>query len=629
MTTASVLPRTDATALGATSGDAAARADPSESDDATAVAAIVADAADLARRRGRDDLARRLELVGERVARTETVVCVVGEFKKGKSALINALIGRDVCPVDDDLATMAVTVVRYAPEPGAMVRRREDGELRIEPIAAEDAAGWVAEAESGDRRHGVELVEVGLPIPFLERGIALVDTPGVGGLNAAHAAATLAFLPSADALVFVTDASTELSRPELDFLSAAIKAGPPILIAVTKVDIYPEWRRIVAIDERHLGSVGLTAKPFALSSVLRAHAVARDDAALEIESGYPTFAAALVEDAVGRARSGSLSAAMAQVGPALDQLRDPLTAELTALERPDAAAALAADLSQARNRLAALAEADASWSVRLEDEFTALRTRTAFAFQARMRQFVRETQDEIERIDPARAWPELGQRIQAETAATVRAAFLEATDGAAAIQALIAGHLADEALGLEGDGVPVSFDVSTLWGGGPTFEGRARSGLMASLGVVGGASVGVEMLGMLGTLLGAAVVGPAALGVAAVFGGKQVLSERRRQLADRRQQARAFLASFVEEVRFETDGRLASLLDDVQRQMRARFADRLRELRRTFAETAAGLENAIAVAESATGTRLATLAREVAEIDELQVRTEAAGRSSG
>ena len=62
----------------------------------------------------------------------------------------------------------------------------------------------------------------------------------------------------------------------------------------------------------------------------------------------------------------------------------------------------------------------------------------------------------------------------------------------------------------------------------------------------------------------------------AVFGGKQVLSERRRQLADRRQQARSFVAGFVEEVRFEADGRLASLLDDVQRQMRARFAERIR-----------------------------------------------------
>ena len=134
---------------------------------------------------------------------------------------------------------------------------------------------------------------------------------------------------------------------------------------------------------------------------------------------------------------------------------------------------------------------------------------------------------------------------------------------------------------------------------------------------------------MLGTLLGAAVVGPAALGVAAVFGGKQVLSERRRQLADRRQQARAFIDSFVEEVRFETDGRLASLLDDVQRQMRARFADRIRELRRTFAETAAGLESVAAVAETTGQERLAGLAGELAEIDDLRGRVASAGPASG
>ena len=136
----------------------------------------------------------------------------------------------------------------------------------------------------------------------------------------------------------------------------------------------------------------------------------------------------------------------------------------------------------------------------------------------------------------------------------------------------------------------------------------------------GGASVGVEMLGMLGTLLGAAVVGPAVLGVAAVFGGKEVLSERRRQLADRRQQARAFLGTFLEEVRFEADGRLASLLDDVQRQMRARFADRIHELRRTFAETAEALERAAAQADESGRARRPELAAELAEIDALRAR---------
>ena len=143
---------------------------------------------------------------------------------------------------------------------------------------------------------------------------------------------------------------------------------------------------------------------------------------------------------------------------------------------------------------------------------------------------------------------------------------------------------------------------------------------MASLGIVGGATVGVEMLGMLGTLLGAAVVGPAVLGVAAVFGGKQVLDERRRLLADRRQQARSFLAGFVEEVRFEADGRLSSLLDDVQRQMRARFADRIRELRRTYANTAEALEGAAGQADNSRRTRLAELAAELAEIDALRAR---------
>jgi hypothetical protein len=115
--------------------------------------------------------------------------------------------------------------------------------------------------------------------------------------------------------------------------------------------------------------------------------------------------------------------------------------------------------------------------------------------------------------------------------------------------------------------------------------------------------------------------------VAAVFGGKQVLDERRRQLADRRQQARSFLGSFIEEVRFEADGRLASLLDDVQRQMRARFADRIRELRRTYAESAAALESATERAESERVQRLAAVRTELTAIDAL--RGSATSRSAG
>ena len=512
---------------------------------------------------------------------------------------------------------MAVTVVHHASEPGAVVRRREAGELIVEAIPPTRPAAGSPSATATSRRAGVELVEVGLPNPFLARGIALVDTPGVGGLNAAHAAATLAFLPSADALVFVTDASTELSGPELEFLASARSAGPPILVAVTKVDIYPAWRRIVEIDAGRLEALGLADAPYPLSSVLRTRAVATGDDDLETESGFPVFARALADDAVGRARTAALAAAVRAVAPVLDQLREPLAAEQAVLDHPETAEALTADLRAARARLAALADADASWSVRLEDEYTALRSRTGFAFQARMRQRLdapgRDRQDR-----PAREWPAVSQRIQAETARRSGPPSSRRPT-APPIQATIARLLADEASALQGVGTDVSFDVATLWQGGPTFEGRTRQGIMASLGMVGGATVGVEMLGMLGTLLGAAVVGPAAIGVAAVFGGKEVLDSRRRQLADRRQQARSFLATFLG-VRFEADGRLVSLLDDLQRQMRARFADRISELRRTVAETTDALESATAQADTARRARLAELAADLASIDALRER---------
>ena len=138
----------------------------------------------------------------------------------------------------------------------------------VETVEPADVTDWVVEHEDTGRPRDVVLVEIGLPHPLLERGIALVDTPGVGGLNEAHALTTLAFLPSADAVVFVTDASAELTGPELEFLSRAVKAGPPILVAVTKVDMYPEWRRIVELDRDHLQAVGMGVEPIPVSSAL-------------------------------------------------------------------------------------------------------------------------------------------------------------------------------------------------------------------------------------------------------------------------------------------------------------------------------------------------------------------------
>ena len=94
---------------------------------------------------GRDDLENRATAAGARLKRPATIVCVVGEFKQGKSSLVNGLLGQQICPVNDDLATSALTLVRHGDVPQVTVRRRDDrGATVAEKVTIEDLRGWVS-----------------------------------------------------------------------------------------------------------------------------------------------------------------------------------------------------------------------------------------------------------------------------------------------------------------------------------------------------------------------------------------------------------------------------------------------------------------------------------------------------
>ena len=100
----------------------------------------------LARDAGRDDLARSISAAAVRCSRPTTIVSVVGEFKQGKSSLVNSLIGSDLCPVDDDMATSVITLVHYGDSSSVTVRRTEDGEPKVESIDPATIRDWVTEA---------------------------------------------------------------------------------------------------------------------------------------------------------------------------------------------------------------------------------------------------------------------------------------------------------------------------------------------------------------------------------------------------------------------------------------------------------------------------------------------------
>ena len=85
---------------------------------------------------GRPDLGKRLLRARERLADPSIRVLVVGEFKQGKSQLVNALVNGPVCPVDDDIATSLPTVVKYSESVSVTLVQRENSESDgVAPVA--------------------------------------------------------------------------------------------------------------------------------------------------------------------------------------------------------------------------------------------------------------------------------------------------------------------------------------------------------------------------------------------------------------------------------------------------------------------------------------------------------------
>ncbi len=214
------------------------------------VSALVKNVASLALRAGDEDAGRRLmaDIGGSQSGAT---VVLVGEAKQGKSSLVNALVGAEgLSPVDADVATAAPLRLTHGPELQATLQLDVGDRLRIEPT---ELPGWVSMAHAPlAQLRQVVGVDVEVPSPLLQGGVTLIDTPGVGGLVEGHAAITLRALERAQAMLFVTDADTKLTRPELEFLVRASQRIAAVVFVITKVDATPAWEDVVAENREAL-----------------------------------------------------------------------------------------------------------------------------------------------------------------------------------------------------------------------------------------------------------------------------------------------------------------------------------------------------------------------------------------
>ena len=177
------------------------------------------------------------------LARRRFNVAVMGQFKRGKSTLINALLGRDLLPADVAPITTAITAVEHGLRECATVRF-EDG--REEEIGVENVRRYVSEEENPGNRKGVRVVRIELPAPLLASGMRLVDTPGVGSVFASNAEVTRSFLPRIDVAVVVLGSDPPISGEELALVKAAAPDAGRICFVLNKADRVREATRLKA-----------------------------------------------------------------------------------------------------------------------------------------------------------------------------------------------------------------------------------------------------------------------------------------------------------------------------------------------------------------------------------------------
>lgn len=565
---------------------------------------------------GRGDLAARVERSRASLADPTIHMVVAGEFKRGKSSLVNALLGATACPVDDDVATAVPTYVRHGAQPHASLLFEGDPPRRQE-IAMDDVRAHVLEAgrrppADGDER--VIGVEVGLPRQLLAGGLVVVDTPGVGGLGSAHAAASLAAISQADAVLFVTDASQELTRTEVDFLHQAQRLCATMVCVMTKTDFYPAWRRIKELNEGHLPGVPV----LAVSSSLRSMAVKGGDREVNAESGFADLVR-FVTDRVGAGAAVTLAGeAAADVIAVCDQITAQFTSTRAALTDPDAVRRIVDNLNLAKQRVEVLRSSSAKWSQTLNDGVADLTADIDHDMRARIRIVLQEADDAMENVDPADTWPQTESWLQHRISYEMLANYGLLRDRADALSEEVGEHFR-AASGEVFDQIAVYNPAARLTGTRVEHKielEKMKAGKQAMV-MVKSAYGGALMFTVLSSMAGI-VLGPISIGIALVMGHKGLRDEKKRQLLQRRTQARNAIRRYCDEVSFVMGKDSRDTLRRVQRQLRDHYSALAEELARSNVEAINAATEAATKSQAERDGRLRDLDAELARLEQVR-----------
>lgn len=172
-------------------------------------------------------------------------LAVLGQFKSGKSSLLNAVLGESVLPVG--VLPLTAVITRIADGTQRLVQvTYTDG--RVEEVALTRLAEYVTEAGNPGNQRRVAVVDVLLPAMRDLPGVRLVDTPGLGSVFAHNTEATRAWMPNVAAAMVAVSAERPLSEEDVRLVSEARQTAPRVIVILTKVDLLTDAERELVID---------------------------------------------------------------------------------------------------------------------------------------------------------------------------------------------------------------------------------------------------------------------------------------------------------------------------------------------------------------------------------------------
>jgi small GTP-binding protein len=169
----------------------------------------------------------------DKVRQNRFNLVILGAFKRGKSTLINALLGEPILPTAIVPLTSVVTVLGYGERLNIEVLF-QNGECKT--ISQPELVDYITEKGNPRNRKGVREVDVAYPSDYLKDGVRVIDTPGVGSVYSHNTEVAYNYLPQVDAAIFVITVDPPLSAAEQEFLKDIREYVHKLFFVLNKID---------------------------------------------------------------------------------------------------------------------------------------------------------------------------------------------------------------------------------------------------------------------------------------------------------------------------------------------------------------------------------------------------------